>query len=132
MIEKIREIAAEVFELDPEQGPMFLINPVITPLTGEMAGGYEGCLSVPGLRGKVDRVTSIRVECLDRQGRSVRFEAHGWAARVVQHECDHLDGVLYVDRVDPRSLAFLPEFKRHGPLVPSDDPEDEGVDEDDA
>jgi peptide deformylase len=117
-----------VFELDEEDGPMFLINPVITPLSEEKVGGYEGCLSVPGLRGKVDRYVSIRVECLDRKGKAMKFEAHGWAARVVQHECDHLDGVLYVDRADPRSLAFLPEYKRYGPLVPTgaDDEEADG------
>ncbi|MFN7144348.1 MAG: peptide deformylase [Myxococcota bacterium] len=119
-----------VFELDEEDGPMFLVNPVITPLTEETVGGYEGCLSVPNMRGMVQRVTSIRVQCLDRKGKPLAFEAHGWAARVVQHECDHLDGVLYIDRADPKSMAFLPEYKRYGPLVPTGNPEDE-VDEGD-
>ncbi|MDP2316799.1 MAG: peptide deformylase [Pseudomonadota bacterium] len=113
-----------VFELEEEDGPMFLVNPVITPLTEETAGGYEGCLSVPGMRGRVERVTAVRVECRDRHGKVLSFEAHGWAARVVQHECDHLDGVLYIDRADPKSLAFLPEFRRYGPLVPSGDGEE--------
>ncbi len=114
-----------VFELDEEDGPMFLVNPVVTPLTDEKVGGYEGCLSVPNMRGRVDRFTAVRVECLDRAGKPLAFEAHGWAARVVQHECDHLDGVLYVDRADPRSLAFLPEYKRYGPLVPTGEEEEE-------
>ena len=118
-----------VFELDEEEGPLFLVNPVVTPLTEEKVGGYEGCLSVPNMRGRVDRFTAVRVTCLDRNGKALTFEAQGWAARVVQHECDHLDGVLYVDRADPRSLAFLPEYKRYGPLVPSgDEDEDDGED----
>ena len=121
-----------VFELDEEEGPMFLINPIVTPLVEERVGGYEGCLSVPGLRGRVERFTAVRVECLDRKGKPLVFEARGWAARVVQHECDHLDGVLYVDRADPRSLAFLPEYQRHGPLVgKDDDEEDDAIDGED-
>jgi peptide deformylase len=58
------------------------------------------------------------VSAQDRHGAPLVFEAHGWAARVVQHECDHLDGVLYVDRVEPRSLAFLKEYRRYGAPVP--------------
>lgn len=113
-----------VFELDAEDGPMFLVNPVITPLGDERVGGYEGCLSLPNMRGRVERYTSIKVKALDRHGVPFSFEAHGWAARVVQHECDHLDGVLYIDRADPRSMAFLPEYRRHGPLVPAGDGEE--------
>lgn len=113
-----------VFELEEEEGPMFLVNPVITPLTEETVGGYEGCLSLPGMRGLVLRLTSVRVACQDRHGKPLTFEAHGWAARVVQHECDHLDGVLYIDRADPKSLAFLPEYRRYGPLVPTGDGEE--------
>jgi len=114
-----------VLVVDDEIGPMFLINPVITPKGRRKRTGYEGCLSVPNLRGKVERWESIRVTALQRDGKRLAFDAHGWAARVVQHECDHLDGTLYVDRADPRSLAFLPEYRRHGPLVPSDEDEDE-------
>lgn len=122
-----------VFELSEEQGPIFLINPVITPLGDERAWGYEGCLSVPELRGRVERATHIRVEAVDRDGNPFAFEAHDYAARVVQHECDHLDGVLYIDRADPLSLAFLKEYKRFGPLVGADDDEegDDELDEDD-
>lgn len=115
-----------VFQLDEEMEPIFLINPVITPLSEETRGGYEGCLSVPGLRGRVDRWRKVRVVALDRAGRPFAFEATDFAARVVQHECDHLDAVLYVDRADPKSLAFLPEFRRYGPLVPSDEDDEEG------
>jgi peptide deformylase len=120
-----------VFSIDGGD-PIFLINPVITPLSPETAEGYEGCLSVPNLRGKVQRWSHIRVDALNRAGKSFAFEAHGWPARVVQHECDHLDGVLYVDRADPKSLAFLGEYRRFGPPVPlpEKDREDEDKDED--
>ena len=115
-----------VFELEEEDGPMFLVNPVVTPMGEERAAGYEGCLSVPNMRGRVERWRSVHVSALDRDGNKLVFEAHGWAARVVQHECDHLDGVLYVDRVDPKSLAMLPEYRRYGPLVPTGEEEEEG------
>lgn len=115
-----------VFQLDEEMEPIFLINPVITPLSEETRSGYEGCLSVPGLRGRVERWRRVRVVALDRAGRNFAFEASDFAARVVQHECDHLDAVLYVDRADPKSLAFLPEFRRYGPPLPSDEDEEEG------
>ncbi len=124
--ESVRVVVFRVEDGDP----MFLVNPTITPITEELRAGYEGCLSVPNLRGKVERWLHIRVDALDRQGKPLAFEAHGWPARIVQHECDHLDGVLYVDRADPRSLAFLPEFRRFGPPIPlapseSDDEDDE-------
>lgn len=115
-----QSIRLVVFQLDEDE-PMFLVNPVITVLEDSRSAGYEGCLSVTGLRGRVERPDVIRVEALDRHGERFAFRAEGWAARVVQHECDHLDGVLYVDRVDPKSLAFLPEYRRFGPLVPADD-----------
>lgn len=120
-----------VFQLDPEDEPIFLINPVIKPLNDTLSAGYEGCLSVTNLRGRVERHDAVRVEARGRDGAPFAFRAEGWAARVVQHECDHLDGVLYVDRADPRSLAFLTEYKRHGPLVPVP-AEEEGPEEGEA
>jgi peptide deformylase len=76
-----------------------LVNPVITPLTDELEDGWEGCLSVPGLRGVVPRWTRIRYSGFDPQGNPIEREASGFHARVVQHECDHLDGILYPMRV---------------------------------
>ena len=76
-----------------------LLNPEITPLDGEMEEGWEGCLSVPGLRGVVARHQRIRYRGFDPQGTSIEREAEGFHARVVQHECDHLAGVLYPMRV---------------------------------
>ena len=76
-----------------------LINPVITPLSGEEEEGWEGCLSVPGLRGVVPRFARIRYSGFDPQGRPIEREAEGFHARVVQHECDHLVGKLYPMRI---------------------------------
>jgi peptide deformylase len=76
-----------------------LVNPVITPLTDELEDGWEGCLSVPGLRGVVPRWTRIRYAGFDPQGNRIEREAGDFHARVVQHECDHLDGILYPMRV---------------------------------
>ncbi len=76
-----------------------LINPVITPLDAEEEEGWEGCLSVPGLRGVVPRWRRIRYQGFDPFGRPIEREAEGFHARVVQHECDHLMGVLYLMRV---------------------------------
>ena len=76
-----------------------LINPVLTDLSSEMEEGWEGCLSVPGLRGVVPRHLRLRYKGFDPQGNVIEREAEGFHARVVQHECDHLDGILYPMRV---------------------------------
>ncbi|HEY6510971.1 MAG TPA: peptide deformylase [Burkholderiaceae bacterium] len=82
-----------------------LLNPTITPLTDEMEEGWEGCLSVPGLRGAVPRYLRIRYSGFDPDGRAIEREAEGFHARVVQHECDHLIGRLYPTRM--RDLTKL-------------------------
>jgi peptide deformylase len=76
-----------------------LINPVLAPLSDEIEEGWEGCLSVPGLRGVVPRHARLRYSGVDPQGRAIAREVAGFHARVVQHECDHLDGILYPMRV---------------------------------
>jgi peptide deformylase len=92
-----------------------LINPEIEPLTEEKAAGVEACLSVPGLAGTVPRFTHIRYRALDLGGGMFEREARGYHARVVQHECDHLDGILYPMRMtDLSQLAFVEELRRFG------------------
>ncbi|MFM9981715.1 MAG: peptide deformylase [Burkholderiales bacterium] len=76
-----------------------LINPILEPLSQDMEEGWEGCLSVPGLRGVVPRYSRLRYRGFDAHGASIEREAEGFHARVVQHECDHLDGILYPMRV---------------------------------
>ena len=92
-----------------------LINPEIEPLSEEKAAGIEACLSVPDLAGPVPRWTHIRYRALDLHGRMFEREAKGYHARVVQHECDHLDGILYPMRMtDISQLAFVEELRRFG------------------
>ena len=87
------------------------VNPEITVLEGDSAGYWEGCLSVPGMMGYVTRPQHIRIDYLDRDGNQVFREAHGFLATVFQHEFDHLDGVLYVDRIEDKSrFAFEDEY----------------------
>lgn len=89
-----------------------LINPEIEPLTEETALGWEGCLSVPGLRGLVPRYRRIRYAGFTPDGRRLEREASDFHARVVQHECDHLDGILYPQRMtDMRWLIFESELR---------------------
>jgi peptide deformylase len=86
----------------PEADPIpqtILINPVLEPLTDEVEEGWEGCLSVPGLRGVVPRVTRLKYRGVDLEGRAIERIADGFHARVVQHEVDHLDGILYPMRI---------------------------------
>ena len=91
-----------------------VINPVVTPLTKEMEDDWEGCLSVPDMRGRVPRYTEVRLQCLDREGQTIDVVAKEFFARVIQHETDHLDGVLFLDRMKSfESLAFLEEFSRY-------------------
>lgn len=89
-----------------------LINPVIEILDKSVEGGWEGCLSVPGLRGWVERAAHIRYRGLGLDGRGIERTAKGFHARVVQHECDHLDGILYPQRMkDLTKLIFESEIK---------------------
>ncbi len=91
-----------------------LINPEIEVLDDEYTlGMFEGCLSVPGLRGYVERPAHIRIKAHDEKGEPVDMELEGFPAIVMQHECDHLEGVLYVDRItDPTKLGFEDEVQR--------------------
>jgi len=90
-----------------------LINPEIEILDEELAEGFEGCLSLPGMRGRVARARRIRYRALGLDGVAFEREAHGFHARVVQHECDHLDGILYPMRMtDLSTLGYIEEMAR--------------------
>ena len=98
----------------PEIPLTVYINPEITPLTENMDEDWEGCLSLPGLRGRVPRYTQIRLRAYDRQGTRIDFVAEGFHARVIQHECDHLQGKVFLDRMrDMSSLTFMEEFQKY-------------------
>jgi peptide deformylase len=111
---------------DGEMPVLTLINPELTLVGDATHEGWEGCLSIPDIRGRVPRAPAVRVRAFDREGRRVEFTAHGLAARVIQHENDHLDGVLFFDRMTSfESLTFMDEYRRHWA-------KDEAEDHDDA
>jgi len=90
------------------------VNPVITPIGDERAEDWEGCLSIPDLRGRVSRARDVVVNALDRRGKPFELMLRNYPSRVVQHETDHLDGVLFLDRMTTfETLSFLEEFQRY-------------------
>jgi peptide deformylase len=100
---------------DEERVPLIaLINPEITPVGDATVEDWEGCLSIPDIRGRVPRARQIVVKAYDRRGKRIELRAGGFTARVIQHETDHLDGVLFFDRMRSlQSLTFLDEFGRY-------------------
>jgi peptide deformylase len=113
------ELQLFVYEVRSEEAdsgiPLHVIvNPMLTPQPGELIYDWEGCLSIPDLRGLVPRHPAVRVRGLDRQGRAVDYLASGFEARIVQHEFDHLNGVVFLDRMrDLRTLAFYDEWEEY-------------------
>jgi peptide deformylase len=93
---------------------MALINPEIAIVGRETMDDWEGCLSIPDIRGRVTRARDIKVKAFDRNARRIEITAHGFTARVIQHETDHLDGVLFFDRMESfETLTFLDEFGKY-------------------
>jgi len=99
---------------DEPAEPIAIINPEIEVVGSEVVEDWEGCLSVPDIRGRVPRAREIRVRALDRRGDRIELRAQKFAARVIQHETDHLDGVLFFDRMRSfESLTYLEEYSRY-------------------
>lgn len=91
-----------------------LVNPALEPQPGDPVHDWEGCLSIPDLRGLVPRPPTVQVHALDRRGERIEFRASGYEARIIQHEFDHLNGIVFLDRMhDLRSLAFGPEWEEY-------------------
>lgn len=106
-------VALLVDEPDGKSAATVVINPEILPNTQSREEGWEGCLSIPDIRGMVPRYTDIIVRAQDREGRDIELRLKGFPARVAQHETDHLDGVLFFDRMTSmQSLTYLEEFSR--------------------
>ena len=98
---------------DAKSEAAVIINPEIVPNGAEIEEGWEGCLSIPDIRGMVPRYTDIRLKALDRAGRAIELPLKNFPARVAQHETDHLDGVLFFDRMKSfNTLTFLDEYSR--------------------
>lgn len=94
--------------------PLVLINPVITPAGAEVVEDWEGCLSIPDIRGRVPRARAINVSAIDRSGGTIEVASRDFPARVIQHETDHLNGVLFFDRMRSfETLAFYDEYARY-------------------
>jgi peptide deformylase len=114
--ESLRLFVASIDPADDEQQepePVVIINPEIT-LGSEIIEDWEGCLSVPDIRGRVPRAREIGLRALDRHGDRLELHVRGYAARVIQHETDHLDGILFFDRMRSfESLTFLDEYSRY-------------------
>lgn len=101
-------------EMAEEQELLVLINPKVTVLDETEQAFWEGCLSVPGLRGLVHRPRKIQIDYLDQNGKEQQFIAEDFLATVFQHELDHLNATLYVDKIkDPRNLVFIEEYQRY-------------------
>ncbi len=106
------DAADEEGEREPE--PIALVNPEITPVGADTVDDWEGCLSIPDIRGRVPRAREITVRAYDRRGDRIELRAHDFPARVIQHETDHLDGILFFDRMRSfESLTFLDEYSRY-------------------
>ncbi|MCU0315207.1 MAG: peptide deformylase [Fimbriimonadaceae bacterium] len=99
-------VLERIIVIHPGKKPIVLVNPVIVKREGEEIG-EEGCLSIPGLYGDVKRSEFIEVEALTLKGDPVAYEMEGYAARIVQHEVDHLDGILFIDKVDLATLHWM-------------------------
>ncbi len=125
-------IRVVIATLSEERGPEFFVNPVITPTGTTTTTTWEGCLSVEGMRARVTRPDHVTVEALDRDGTPKRYELDGHPAVVIQHECDHLDGVLYLDRADLKTLAFLREYRRFGSMLVGETDDEEGEEDEEG
>ena len=115
--ESVRLFVAAL-DADTDEGerrePIVIINPEIIPVGSEIVEDWEGCLSIPDIRGRVPRAREITVRAFDRKGDRIEITAHNFAARVIQHETDHLNGVLFFDRMRSfDSLTFLEEYSRY-------------------
>jgi peptide deformylase len=99
---------------DEQPEPYVVINPEIAVVGSDIVEDWEGCLSIPDVRGRVPRAREIKLRALDRHGERIQLSAHDFGARVIQHETDHLDGVLFFDRMlSFESLTFLDEYARY-------------------
>lgn len=112
--EGVRLFVADLARDDEEGEPLAIINPEITVVGTDTVEDWEGCLSIPDIRGRVSRAREVKVRALDRDGGRIELRAQNFSARVIQHETDHLDGILFFDRMKGfESLTFLDEYSRY-------------------
>ncbi|MFN2136474.1 MAG: peptide deformylase [Candidatus Promineifilaceae bacterium] len=112
VIETLPELDESGNEIEDSRELFVIANPEIVSFSRKMVEGVEGCLSIPGYVGAVDRSVEVKIRAQDRNGKPLRLKAKDWTARIFQHEIDHLDGVLYIDRlVDEESFWTEEEFE---------------------
>jgi peptide deformylase len=111
----LKSVSAEELADKERRGVSFhvIVNPKLTPVGNDKVEFFEGCLSVAGFMAAVARARKVRVECLDENAKPRVIEASGWYARILQHEIDHLNGTLYIDRMHPHSFTTLENYSRH-------------------
>lgn len=109
--ESLRMFVAEI----PNEAELkVVINPLVAPLCEDTIATWEGCLSIPRIRGLVRRYSSVKVSGFDKNGSPLQFEAGNFLSAIVQHETDHLDGILFIDRMDDlKELSFVEEYVRY-------------------
>ena len=118
VFQSLRLIVLGMPDVDPDEEGVIpltvLFNPEFTAMSDERVDGWEGCLSIPDIRGVVPRSAAVNVKGLDAQGQPVELSAEGFFARVLQHEIDHLDGVIFLDRMeDLATLSYFDEYQRY-------------------
>lgn len=112
VVETLPDLDEEGNEIEDSRELYVIVNPEIAWQSHEVVDGIEGCLSIPGYIGEVARATSVRVRAQDRYGKKFRLRLHDWDARIFQHEIDHLDGILYIDRLTaPENLWTEEEYQ---------------------
>jgi peptide deformylase len=123
--EGVRLFVADLGAREEEStDPIAIVNPEIVTVGADIVDDWEGCLSIPDIRGRVPRAREIKVRALDRHGELIELHAQNFSARVIQHETDHLDGVLFFDRMKAfDSLTFLDEYARYWARKDEDDEE---------
>ncbi|MDR0397897.1 MAG: peptide deformylase [Candidatus Nomurabacteria bacterium] len=120
-IDRMERVTVVRSDFDNKKNREFiaLIDPEITKYEGELVEDFEGCLSVRDIYGKVPRYTKIRVKALDQNGKEIRFKAEGFLARVLQHEIDHMHGIVFIDMIKDKKDGFY-ELDKNGELQPLD------------
>ena len=112
--DEVRDETRDETKDEDRSVPLVVINPELIPVRSEVIEDWEGCLSIPDIRGRVPRAREVMMRAFDRHGERIELRAHDYPARVIQHETDHLDGILYFDRMRSfESLTFLEEYSKY-------------------
>lgn len=132
IIESLPKTDDEENEIEDSRDLFVIVNPRIVWESNDVIDGIEGCLSIPGYLGEVERPYSVRVRAQDRHGKPLKFRLKGWTARIFQHEIDHLNGVLFIDKLTARENLWTEEVYYEMQQAKMEEEEEEGVEEETA